>query len=97
MIGQNLEAGTRVTLEQMTYCISRILPREVDPMVYSMTQEDPGNVTFEDIGGLVEQIRLLKEVIELPILNPSLFLRVGIKPPRGCLLYGPPGIFKIII
>merc|ERR1712086_790225 len=44
-----------------------------------------------------EQIRELREVIELPLLNPELFLRVGITPPKGCLLYGPPGTGKTLL
>ncbi|KAJ6652032.1 hypothetical protein lerEdw1_015813, partial [Lerista edwardsae] len=68
------------------------LPREVDPLVYNMSHEDPGNVSYSEIGGLSEQIRELREVIELPLTNPELFQRVGIIPPKGCLLYGPPDI-----
>lgn len=75
----------------------RILPREVDPMVYNMSMEDPGNVTFAGIGGLGEQVRELREVIELPLQNPELFIRVGIKPPKGVLLYGPPGTGKTLL
>ena len=56
------------------------------------SHEDPGDITYAGIGGLGEQIRELREVIELPLLNPELFQRVGITPPKGCLLYGPPGI-----
>jgi ATP-dependent 26S proteasome regulatory subunit len=63
----------------------------VDPVVYNMLQEDPGKVDYSTIGGLAEQIRELRESIELPLLNPELFQRVGIKPPKGVLLYGPPG------
>lgn len=74
-----------------TLTIMRVLPREVDPLVYNMTLEDPGAISFSGIGGLSEQIRELREVIELPLMNPELFLRVGIKPPKGVLLYGPPG------
>lgn len=74
-----------------TLTIMRYLPREVDPLVYNMSHEDPGEVTYSAIGGLSEQIRELREVIELPLMNPELFLRVGITPPKGCLLYGPPG------
>ena len=44
-----------------------------------------------------EQIRELREVIELPLLNPELFQRVGITPPKGCLLYGPPGTGKTLL
>lgn len=59
--------------------------------------EDPGDVTFNSIGGLNEEIRELREVIELPLTNPELFKRVGIKPPKGVLLYGPPGTGKTLI
>ena len=64
----------------------RVLPREVDPMVFNMMNEDPGKVDFSDIGGLGDQLRILRETIELPITNPELFKRVGIKPPKGTLL-----------
>ena len=60
-------------------------------MVYNMMQEDPGKVDYSMIGGLSEQIREIRESIELPLMNPELFQRVGIKPPKGVLLYGPPG------
>ena len=59
--------------------------------MWNMSHEDPGNVPYSEIGGLSDQIRELREVIELPLKNPELFVRVGIKPPKGCLLYGPPG------
>lgn len=52
---------------------------------------------FSSVGGLGEQIRELREVIELPLLNPELFQRVGITPPKGCLLYGPPGTGKTLL
>lgn len=64
---------------------------QVDPVVYNMLEEDPGKVDYSTIGGLSEQIRELRESIELPLMNPELFMRVGIKPPKGVLLYGPPG------
>ena len=62
-----------------------------------MSHEDPGDVSYSNIGGLGEQIRELREVIELPLLNPELFMRVGIVPPKGCLLYGPPGTGKTLL
>lgn len=92
-----LKSGTRVALDMTTLTIMRYLPREVDPLVYNMSHEDPGDVTYSAIGGLSEQIRELREVIELPLLNPELFLRVGITPPKGCLLYGPPGTGKTLL
>ena len=92
-----LTPGTRVSLDMTTLTIMRALPREVDPVVYNMKHEDPGNVDYATIGGLAEQIRELRESIELPLLNPELFLRVGIKPPKGVLLYGPPGTGKTLL
>jgi 26S proteasome regulatory subunit T4 len=94
---KKLKQGTRVALDMTTLTIMRMLPREVDPLVYNMSLEDPGQVSFAGIGGLNEQIRELREVIELPLKNPELFHRVGIKPPKGVLLYGPPGTGKTLL
>jgi len=92
-----LRQGVRVALDMTTLTIMRMLPREVDPLVYNMSLEDPGQVSFGGIGGLNDQIRELREVIELPLKNPELFLRIGIKPPKGVLLYGPPGTGKTLL
>mmetsp|Transcript_29210 Transcript_29210/g.45913 ORF Transcript_29210/g.45913 Transcript_29210/m.45913 type:complete len:401 (+) Transcript_29210:109-1311(+) len=94
-----LKPGTRVALDMTTLTIMRILPREVDPTVFHMQEDDEGGkkTSFSDVGGLNEQIRELREVIELPLTNPELFIRVGIKPPKGVLLYGPPGTGKTML
>eukprot|EP01087_Luapelamoeba_hula_P021476 TRINITY_DN751_c0_g1_i1.p1 TRINITY_DN751_c0_g1~~TRINITY_DN751_c0_g1_i1.p1 ORF type:complete len:389 (-),score=77.18 TRINITY_DN751_c0_g1_i1:51-1217(-) len=92
-----LKPSTRVTLDMTTLTIMRTLQREVDPVVFKMLSEDPGKVTYDSVGGLNDQIRELREVIELPLTNPELFLRVGIKPPKGVLLYGPPGTGKTLL
>ncbi|KAJ2494804.1 26S proteasome subunit rpt4, partial [Coemansia sp. RSA 2049] len=83
---EHLKQGTRVALDMTTLTIMRRLPREVDPLVYNMSAEKPDDVSFAGVGGLAEQIRELREVIELPLMNPELFLRVGVKPPKGVLL-----------
>ena len=70
---------------------------QVDPVVFNMLSEDPGKIDYSMIGGLSEQIRELRESIELPLMNPELFQRVGIKPPKGVLLYGPPGTGKTLL
>eukprot|EP00798_Chlamydomonas_sp_ICE-L_P019450 gene19450-26112_t len=102
-----LTSGTRVSLDMTTLTIMRVDPMvfnmmaedpgKVDPMVFNMMAEDPGKVDYSSIGGLGEQIRELRESIELPLMNPELFLRVGIKPPKGVLLYGPPGTGKTLL
>jgi len=92
-----LKPGVRITLDMTTYTIMRILPREVDSSVHNMLAEDPGNVKYSDVGGLTNQIRDIRETVELPLTNPELFHRVGIKPPKGVLLYGPPGTGKTLL
>jgi 26S proteasome regulatory subunit T4 len=92
-----LVSGTRVSLDMTTLTIMRQLPREVDPMVFSMLHEDPGKISYNEVGGLTEQIRQMREVIELPLTNPELFVRVGINTPKGVLLYGPPGTGKTLL
>ncbi|CAG2100027.1 unnamed protein product [Medioppia subpectinata] len=62
-----------------------------------MAEETPKGLDFESVGGLDEQIREIREVIELPLKNPEIFRRVGIKPPKGVLLYGPPGTGKTLL
>jgi len=55
------------------------------------------SVTYEDIGGLQEQIQRIRELIELPLRYPELFQKLGIDPPKGILLYGPPGCGKTLL
>jgi 26S proteasome regulatory subunit T4 len=94
---KKLKVGTRVALDFTTLTIMRILPREIDPAVHNMMMEDPGKVPYTEIGGLTNQIRDLRETVELPLINPELFKRIGIKPPKGVLLYGPPGTGKTLL
>ncbi|MEM4256808.1 MAG: CDC48 family AAA ATPase [Candidatus Diapherotrites archaeon] len=54
-------------------------------------------VSYEDIGGLEEQIQKVREMIELPMKHPEIFRRLGINPPKGVLLYGPPGTGKTLL
>ncbi|MEM2577199.1 MAG: AAA family ATPase, partial [Candidatus Bathyarchaeia archaeon] len=54
-------------------------------------------VTYEDIGGLHEEVQRIREMVELPLRHPELFQRLGIEPPRGVFLYGPPGCGKTLL
>jgi len=57
----------------------------------------PSRLTYEDVGGLGTEIRRIREMVELPLRHPELFERLGIEPPKGVLLHGPPGCGKTLI
>ena len=59
--------------------------------------ERTAGATYEDIGGLDEELELVRETIELPLSEPEVFTRLGVDPPKGVLLYGPPGTGKTLI
>ncbi|KAF4719814.1 26S protease regulatory subunit 7, partial [Perkinsus olseni] len=61
-----------------------------------MTVEEKPDVTYSDIGGCKEQLEKLREVVEMPLLQPERFVQLGIDPPKGVLLYGPPGTGKTL-
>jgi transitional endoplasmic reticulum ATPase len=75
--------------------------RESDASRRSSSQPEESasrtGVSYEDIGGLDDELDLVREMIELPLSEPELFTRLGISPPRGVLLYGPPGTGKTLI
>lgn len=92
-----LKAGTRVALKSDSYLLYKILPSKVDPLVSLMMVEKVPDSTYDMIGGLDNQIKEIKEVIELPIKHPELFESLGIAQPKGVLLYGPPGTGKTLL
>jgi proteasome regulatory subunit len=94
---EDLKPGTRVALNQRTFSIMEILPSKKDPLVLGMEIEETPDVSYSDVGGLEEQIREIRETVELPMLKPELFKKVGIEPPKGVLLYGPPGTGKTLL
>ena len=60
-------------------------------------EKEKSRVSYEDIGGLANEIQRIREMIELPIRHPELFKRIGIDPPKGVLLHGPPGTGKTLL
>jgi len=92
-----LKPGARVTLNQDTLAIIDVLQDGWDPLVTGAEVGDKPTINFDEIGGLDNQIKLLREAIELPLQMPELFSKVGIKPPKGVLLTGPPGCGKTMI
>ncbi|KAG5541070.1 hypothetical protein RHGRI_021077 [Rhododendron griersonianum] len=92
-----LTPSTRVALRNDSYVLHLVLPSKVDPLVNLMKVEKVPDSTYDMIGGLDQQIKEIKEVIELPIKHPELFESLGIAQPKGVLLYGPPGTGKTLL
>ncbi|OWT32592.1 proteasome-activating nucleotidase [Methanobrevibacter sp. 87.7] len=92
-----LQPGARVALNQQTFGVVEVLPSEKDPSVSGMEVEVKPDVTYDQIGGLEDQIVEVKETVELPLTKPELFEKIGIDPPKGILLYGPPGTGKTLL
>ena len=94
---EKLRPGTRIALNQDTLSIIEILHDAWDPMVSGAEMVEKPNVDYESVGGLDEQILQVREAIELPLEKPELFRKVGIEPPKGILLVGPPGCGKTML
>ncbi len=92
----------------LPFMVIKVMPKGVvqivDDTIIEMKEEPvregevlTATVTYEDIGGLKEELRKVREMIELPLKHAELFERLGIGPPKGVLLYGPPGTGKTLI
>lgn len=92
-----LTVGKRVALLSDSYKLEKMLPSSVDPLVSLMMVEKVPDSTYDMIGGLEQQIKEIKEVIELGLKHPELFESLGIEQPKGVLLYGPPGTGKTLL
>ena len=93
----DLTPNLRVALRSDSYQLHAILPTKQDPLVALMMVEKVPDSTYEMVGGLDQQIKEIKEVIELPVKHPELFDALGIAQPKGVLLYGPPGTGKTLL
>jgi len=69
----------------------------VNPKAVEVTEELAPDVTYEDIGGLSEEIKKIREMVELPLKHPEIFERLGVESPKGVLLHGPPGTGKTLL
>ncbi len=93
----SLKPGTRVALNQDTLAVVEVLQDARDPLVMGAEMIERPETTYSDMGGVEEQIQLIKESIELPLKDPDAFTRFGIDPPSGVLLVGPPGCGKTML
>jgi len=94
---ENIMVGARVALNKQTLAVMGVLPPSLDPIVMGAEIIERPDVSYDDVGGLEDQILEVKEAVEDPLLRPELYKRVGIDPPKGVLLVGPPGTGKTLL
>lgn len=94
---EDMKPNTRVALKSDDHFLHKLLPTKVDPLVSLMKVEKVPDSTYDMVGGLLQQIEEVKDVIELPIKHPELYEATGISQPKGVLLYGPPGTGKTLL
>jgi len=92
-----LKPGTRVALNQDSLSVIEVLHEAWDPMVSGAEMVEKPSITYEDVAGLDDQVESVREAIELPLVKPELFKKIGIVPPKGVLLVGPPGCGKTLL
>ncbi|ADD04941.1 proteasome-activating nucleotidase [Natrialba magadii ATCC 43099] len=95
-IAERVEAGDRVAVND-SFAIQTILETETDARAQAMEITERPEVGYEDIGGIDEQVREVREAVEQPLIEPERFEEVGIDPPSGVLLHGPPGTGKTML
>ncbi len=94
---EKIKPGAKVALNKQTFAIVHMIPESYDPAITAAEIIEKPRVTYDDIGGLKKQIREIREAVELPLLKPELYKKVGIEPPKGVLLAGPPGTGKTLL
>jgi proteasome-associated ATPase len=94
LLGLKLHAGDHLLMEARSGLLLEKLPR---PEVEELVLEEVPDVSYDDVGGLDEQIEMIKDAVELPYLYGDLFKEHELQPPKGILLYGPPGCGKTLI
>merc|ERR1739848_94184 len=92
-----LEPGCSVLMHNKVLSVVGIMNDDTDPMVSVMKVDKAPTETFADIGGLETQIQEIKEAVELPLTHPELYEDIGIRPPKGVILYGEPGTGKTLL
>merc|ERR1712142_826083 len=92
-----LEPGCSVLLNHKVHAVIGVLGDDTDPMVSVMKLEKAPQESYADVGGLDTQIQEIKESVELPLTHPELYEEMGIKPPKGVILYGSPGTGKTLL
>lgn len=92
-----IQIGQSVLCHSNSMAVVGVLPDDSNPLLSAMKVESPPEESYADIGGLDEQIQEIKEAIELPLTHPEIYEDIGIKPPKGVILYGEPGTGKTLL
>nr|WP_301662475.1 proteasome-activating nucleotidase [Methanoculleus sp. FWC-SCC1] len=93
---RTLKPGMKVAVNN-TLSIVKIIGNIFDSRIRVMELEEQPDVTFENVGGLGEEIEEVREAVEYPLTKPEIYERIGVEPPKGILLHGPPGTGKTLI
>merc|ERR1712166_632220 len=94
---EQLKPNSSVALHRHSNSLIDILPPEADSSISLLADNEKPDVTFNDIGGMDVQKQEIREAVELPLTHGDLYRQIGIDPPRGVLLYGPPGCGKTML
>ncbi len=86
-----LKPSSSVALHRHSNALVDILPPEADSSISMLGKEEKPDVSYQDVGGMDAQKQEIREAVELPLTHFDLYKKIGIDPPRGVLLYGPPG------
>ena len=95
-LAEELEAGDRVAIND-SFAVQRMLDDETDARAQAMEVTNQPTVEYDDIGGIDQQLTEVREAVEDPLTDPDQFDEVGIEPPTGVLLHGPPGTGKTML
>ncbi|MFC7323492.1 proteasome-activating nucleotidase [Halorubrum rutilum] len=95
-LDENLRPGDRVAIND-SFAVQQVLDDETDSRAQAMEVTESPDVEYADIGGIDDQIREVREAVEDPLENPEQFETVGVEPPSGVLLHGPPGTGKTML
>ncbi|TKX73858.1 AAA family ATPase [Halorubrum sp. GN11_10-6_MGM] len=95
-LDEDLRPGDRVAIND-SFAVQQVLDDETDSRAQAMEVSESPDVEYADIGGIDDQIREVREAVEDPLENPEQFETVGVEPPSGVLLHGPPGTGKTML